>query len=251
MIDTKNMCASEPELRAIFNTNTALESLRFETNKELFTNPRIDMHPEFPRYLTEMAHEAGYDAFMTGSVFLKLTSFLDKTRNPEKFPAEEELKVEKEPVKERKVDADGWDISESEEEEGGDSNWDINDEGEIFNYGSTRVDLLNEDGKMDNVLLNINNKAALVRTAFDYFDFTKQEKSISGPRNAIHVTYPIGTNFDKEAAAELFTPYGKHIVEPNDETSSFVIFENLKETVENLQKNIDEKFIIVPISEYL
>lgn len=241
------MCASEPELRAIFNTNTALESLRFETNKDPFSNPRIDMHPEFPRYLTEMAHEAGYDAYMTGAVFLKLTSYLDKSRNPEKYPTEQEKEDEVVVPKERKIDADGWDISESEDEEG-ESQWDINDEGDIYNYGSIRVDLINLGGNMNNVLSNINNKAALVRTAFDYFDFSKQE-IVPQQSDAIHVSYPIGTTFDKDIARELFSKYGKHVVEPSDEKSSLVIFENLKEKIEDLQKDIDRKFIISPLSK--
>lgn len=243
MIDTKNMCSSEPELRSVFGTSTALEQLRFETNKEIYSNPRIDMHPEFPRYLTEMAHEAGYDAFMTGAVFLKLTSFLDKSRNPDKFPTpKEEEDIEEEP-KQRKVDADGWDITDDEDNEP-ESEWNLDEVEEIYNYGTTRVDLINSDGCMDNVLKNINNKAAIVRTAFDYFDFTKPEV-ITVQSNAIHVSYPLGTEFTKETAFTLFSKYGKHIVEPNDDTSSFVIFENLKQPIENMGD-----FIILPISKH-
>lgn len=241
MIDTKNMCISEPELSSIFGTSTALEQLRFETNKDTFSNPRIDMHPEFPRYITEMAHEAGYDAYMTGAVFLKLTSFLDKTRNPEKYPAdkeEEEVPEEPKPVK---VDADGWDISDQEE----DTEWNLEEMEEIYNYGSIRVDLTNAEGKMDNVLKNIDNKVAIVRTAYDYFDFVNPEV-ITPQSNAIKVSYPIGTVFTKETAARLFSKYGKHIVEPNDDTSSYVVFENLKETVQDV-----EVFTITPVTKNL
>lgn len=34
------------------------------------------MHMEFPRYLNDKEHEAGYDAYVTGLVFLKLHSYL-------------------------------------------------------------------------------------------------------------------------------------------------------------------------------
>lgn len=232
MIDTKNMCSSEPELRSVFGTSTALEQLRFETNKEAYSNPRIDMHPAFPRYLTEMAHEAGYDAFMTGAVFLKLTSYLDKCRNPEKFPEKVEEEEVEEEVKPNKVDADGWDITD-EEDEAPESAWNMDEVEEVYNYGTTRVDLVNEDGSMDNVLKNINNKAAIVRTAYDYFDFTKPEV-ITVQSNAVHVAYPQNTAFDKDMATQLFSKYGKHIIEPIDETSCYIIFENLKESIENI-----------------
>ncbi|GAA5813345.1 hypothetical protein MFLAVUS_006822 [Mucor flavus] len=241
MIDTKNMCISEPELQTIFGTSTALEQLRFETNKDTFSNPRIDMHPEFPRYITDMAHEAGYDAYMTGAAFLKLTSFLDKSRNPEKYPdVKEEEKMEEEP-KPKKTDADGWDISDQEE----DNEWNMEEEEEVYNYGSTRVDLINANGSMDNVLKNINNKVAIVRTAYDYFDFVNPEV-ITPQSNVIRVSYPSGTEFTKETASRLFSKYGKHIVEPNDDISSYVVFENLKETVQDV-----ENFIIEPVSKHL
>ncbi|KAI7889260.1 ribonuclease H-like domain-containing protein [Mucor mucedo] len=241
MIDTKNMCSSEPELRSVFGTSTALEQLRFETNKEAYSNPRIDMHPAFPRYLTEMAHEAGYDAFMTGAVFLKLTSYLDKCRNPEKFPEKVEEEEKEEEVKATKVDADGWDITDDEEEEAAESAWNIDEVEEVYNYGTTRVDLVNADGKMDNVLKNINNKAAIVRTAYDYFDFTQPEV-ITVQSNAVHVAYPRGTSMDKAMAARLFSKYGKHILEPIDDTSCYIIFENLRVPVENI-----DEIIITPL----
>lgn len=222
------MCASQPELKSIFGTSTQLELLRFETNKEEFSNPRIDMHQAFPRYITEMAHEAGYDAFMTGAAFLKLTSFLDKSRNPEKYPEKEEVIEKEEEVKPKKVDADGWDISESEDEAG--SSWNINEEEEVFNYGSTKVNLVNPNGKVDYVLEDVINKAALVRTAYDYFDFGKKE-TISVNSNVIRVSYPVGTEFTKETALPLLSKYGKYIVEDIDDSSSFVVFENLREPV--------------------
>jgi poly(A)-specific ribonuclease len=232
-----------------------LETLRFETSREAFKNPRIDMHSEFPRYLTEMAHEAGYDAYMTGTVFLKLVSYLDNQRNQEKYAtleaqrlAEEEQK-ELDKLKETKVDADGWDISEEEEEENGEtSQWDLNEEEDVYNYGSIRIDLLNKDGKMDNVLLSINNKTALVRTAYDCFDFVSDE-IISNQSNAIHVSYAPGSIFTKEVAALLFSKYGKHIVEANDNQSSFVIFENLREDPNNIRIE-SEEYVIIPVSKY-
>lgn len=248
LIDTKQICASQPELNAIFGTATQLEQLRFETNKEAFNNPRIDMHQEFPRYLTEMAHEAGYDAYMTGAAFIKMISYLDKARNPEKYPTKEEkeeAKEEEEP-KPRKVDADGWDISESEDDRD-ESQWNMEEEEEVFNYGSVRVDLSNSDGSMDDVFNGIMNRTSLVRTAYDYFDFVHPE-TISTNNGGILISYPTGTEFNKDVSRSLFSKYGKHIVEKINDTSSFVVFENLKEPVV-LSDN--ELYNIQTISDYI
>lgn len=36
------------------------------------------MDMEFPRYINDMQHEAGYDAYITGISFLKLLSYVGK-----------------------------------------------------------------------------------------------------------------------------------------------------------------------------
>ncbi|KAI7902881.1 ribonuclease H-like domain-containing protein [Cokeromyces recurvatus] len=246
MIDTKYICISMPEFQSIFGTGTALETVRFETSKSMFKNPHIDMHPAFPRYLTDMAHEAGCDAYMTGFVFLKLVSFLDKSRHPDKyslFDKEEENDTkEEEEGKERKVDADGWEISESENEE--DSEWDKPIEEEVYNYGSIRVDLNNE------ILSDIMNKTALVRTAFSCFDFVSPEPLVN-QTNTFHVLAKTTTqHFPKELAHDFFSRYGKYIIENDchNPQAAFVVFENLKE---DPLKIVGDKFVITPISEYL
>ncbi|KAI8377183.1 ribonuclease H-like domain-containing protein [Choanephora cucurbitarum] len=239
MIDTKHMSMSEPELITIFGSGTSLEVLRFETKKETFKNPHIDMHAEFPRYLTEMAHEAGYDAFMTGAVFLKMVGYLDEKRNPDKYTAirnerealEREKEKEREKRLEKKVDADGWEISEDEEEQV-DSAWN-DDEEEIYNYGSIRLDIEDKQGKMSNVYSNIMNKAALVRTAFEYFDFTDQSPAL-GQVQALHVSHKPDFTLTKELADSLFLEHGKYIVEPKDDQSLYIVFENLRKDIESL-----------------
>ncbi|KAI8082505.1 ribonuclease H-like domain-containing protein [Gilbertella persicaria] len=253
MIDTKYMSISEPELSVIFGSGTALETLRFETKKEAFNNPHIDMHSAFPRYLTEMAHEAGYDAFMTGAVFLRMVGYLDKKRNPEKYAQieqerkalEEEKEKEKEKKRQPKIDADGWEISEEENDEN--SGWD--DDEEIYNYGSIRLDLENKQEKMDHVFSTIMNKAALVRTAFNCFDFLSQP-DFSDQFQVFHVSHMSDAVFSEQIASLLLSKYGKHIVEPNDDQSSFVIFENLREDPDNLVID-DDKFVITPMTKYL
>lgn len=200
-----------------------------------------------------MAHEAGYDAYMTGFVFLKLTSYLDKTRNPKKYElieaqrkAEEEAKErEKEEKSQPRVDADGWEISDDEQ---GGGEWDTNeDEEEVFHYGSIQVDLANKLGKMDNVLTSIKNKTALVRTAYTCFDFVEPQQ-ISKFADGVHITYPAGTT--KEEVHLLFSPFGKHIVETIDDQSSFVVFEDFTGNLDQVvQQATKEGWKVTKLSE--
>lgn len=223
--------------------------MKAETNKEQFKNPHIDFNAEFPRYITEMAHEAGYDAYMTGFVFLKLTAYLDKVRNPAKYDAIEAQRLREEEIKQReleqkkepRVDADGWEIS--DEEDDTNAGWD-DDEEEVFNYGSVRVDLKND------TLSSVKNKTALVRTAFTCFDFV-QPQTVSKKADGIHVAYPPGTVFTKQEANDLFAQYGKHIIEVIDDTSSFVIFEDFVGNINDIKLNNNKDWKITSVEAYL
>ncbi|KAI8994548.1 ribonuclease H-like domain-containing protein [Pilobolus umbonatus] len=243
IIDTKYMCSSEPELREIFGTGTSLENLRFETSRGAFDNPRIDMHTAFPRYLTDMAHEAGYDAYITGVSFLKLTSYLDQVRNPSKYEKEEVVEEEKPVVK--KVDADGWEISDDEEEI--DPNW-TKDEEEIFNYGSIKVNLVDKNGEVDPSLSGVVNKTSIVRTGYECFDFVHKEP-ILNQSNIIYVQYEKDNPLTQEDAEKMFHPYGNYVVERNDDTSSFVVFENPRGSLNDVTPSGSE-YKISPVSEY-
>ncbi|CAO3675047.1 unnamed protein product [Rhizopus microsporus] len=233
MIDTKYMCAVEPELYKIFGTATALEQLRFETSREAFTNPRIDMHPLFPRYLTEKAHEAGYDAFITGSAFLKLASYLEQLR----YPLD---KIAEEPQIERKTKVDK--LSDDEQ-----NNWyeDGEDE-EIYNYGSTRVNLFLDAHTVHPALKNSLNKSVLVRSAFDCFDFVNDELVIN-QTTAFHVQSVSG-HLDMDKAKEVFIKAGKHVLERYDSSTCFLVFEQIPQHFD-LEQYKDE-FIITPIAQY-
>ncbi|KAI8979260.1 ribonuclease H-like domain-containing protein [Mycotypha africana] len=258
MIDTKYMCMSQRELRSIFvdgtGTGTMLETLFFETKKGAFQNPYVDVHAEFPRYLTEMAHEAGYDAYMTGFVFLKLLGFLDKARHPRKYEIHaaakktEEERREKERLKaaEQRVDADGWDIS--DEDNADDHGWNEEEDSDVFDYGSVRLNLT--DIYKDSILSDITNKAALVRTAYEYFDFAGSEH-ISPNVDALYIIKKKeGAPFNEEILSALFSKYGKHIIEVNDHNSAFVVFERLQDKIETITIQ-SEDFTITSLSTYL
>jgi hypothetical protein len=41
MVDTKLIVSQDPGFKELFGTGTALETLRFETSREAFSNPQI------------------------------------------------------------------------------------------------------------------------------------------------------------------------------------------------------------------
>ncbi|CAO3684047.1 unnamed protein product [Rhizopus stolonifer] len=242
IVDTKYLCTVEPELFKIFGTSTALEQLRFETSKEAFTNPRIDMHPQFPRYLNEKAHEAGYDAFMTGAAFLRLVSYLDLSRNPSKVVIKEGPEPESEEVMAKKVDSEGWEISDEE-----DSNWYENGEDEeVYNYGSSQVDIFLEDNTLNPVLKKSINKSVLIRSAFECLDFINPEIVVN-QKTAFHVTYK-QTPLNSEKAEALFGKHGKLVFEKCNDTSCFVVFERIPSGFD--ASEYENEYTIVPIASY-
>ncbi|KAI9270549.1 ribonuclease H-like domain-containing protein [Phascolomyces articulosus] len=233
MIDTKYLCAASTELRAVIGSGTALENLRFETNQEKFKNPYVDMSIEFPRYLHDKEHEAGYDAYVTGLVLLKLHSHLEIQANPpppetpEEEKQEEEVESEKDEVPEEKRklrgNTGGWNIS--DDEEGEDANWlasddeddQINqdDDEDIYNYGSTRYPLTDhETRKPTSVIAGFVNKVVMVRTAFEYFDFANPER-IDPTLETFYINSASSNDIallEKEILA-LVSEYGKCIID--------------------------------------
>lgn len=203
----------------------------------------LDMHPGFPRYLTEMAHEAGYDAFMTGAVFLKLISSLDKRANPSKFEPKKEEKEEEEPAK--RVTEDGWEISD-EEDNADNGNWTSNDE-DVYNYGSIKVDLKDTVTQRNPLLKPFLNKSVLVRTAYDFLDFCQPEP-ITNQSNTFYVNFKGELTEGKKC--ELFSKYGKYIEEYVDEQSFYVTFERFTATPTELKLQ-SEDLTILPVAEYL
>ncbi|KAG0193270.1 hypothetical protein DFQ28_005888 [Apophysomyces sp. BC1034] len=249
----------QKQFESLVGTATSLDVLRFETTREAFKNPQIDMDWEFPRYLTEKAHEAGWDAYMTGAVFLKLVSYLENQRNPVPQQKEEEVIIEppKEEEREKPTTDDGWDV-EDQEEEDENSNWVRPDEEEVYNYGSTRVPLMDETNQLTPLLDTFVNKVTMVRTGFEYFDFINTE-AVTEQSNAFHVygSAPIVL----QTIVQLFTPFGRHVFDAIDDTSGFIIYENLREEPAEVKRSIAAQLasmettadglVVETVSEYL
>lgn len=82
IVDTKLMASTHP-FREIIG-NTSLDELRKCLDKKPFTPAKVELAAEFKRYenATEMYHEAGYDAYITGCLFATLSNHLGTLQDP-------------------------------------------------------------------------------------------------------------------------------------------------------------------------
>ncbi|CAO3593043.1 unnamed protein product [Absidia cylindrospora] len=259
MIDTKHIAISAPEIEKIVTGATDLENLRFETSRQAFENPRVDMDWEFPRYIEEKAHEAGYDAYMTGTAFIKMVSYLDSQRNPKEIidvVEDATAELEKEMQQEETIAESngGWDM---EPDDDVDPNWTIDDD-EIYNYGSTWVRLLEDNGEPIPLIASIANKAALVRSAYHYFDFVQEEQGIIKQSNTFVVHLNQQALLENDVALNILSVIGQYIVEPMGENSSLVVYERAladKDTIkqrlmDELKKNMACDILVDSIIDY-
>ncbi|KAI9012738.1 ribonuclease H-like domain-containing protein [Gaertneriomyces semiglobifer] len=74
IFDTKYLCHSIPSIQAHI-LNSGLSEVLNRVSMSPFTHPLIKIHPDFGGYVDEdRYHEAGYDAYATGVVFLRLAA---------------------------------------------------------------------------------------------------------------------------------------------------------------------------------
>lgn len=113
--------------------------------------------------------------------FFLFIIFLESERNPKKecndeINNEKNNQLELNEVNETSQNNsnDGWDDDEYEKDV--DSNWNTVDEvEEVYNYGSTFVQLLDDDGKPVPTLAELSNRVIITKTAFQHLCFTDQE----------------------------------------------------------------------------
>ncbi|ORX52687.1 CAF1-domain-containing protein [Hesseltinella vesiculosa] len=243
MVDTKFLATCVPELSEVITGSTDLESLRFETTRHMFKNPRIDLGGYYMRYAADKAHEAGYDAFMTGSVFIKLMSYLyEKEHGP--FVEEEKEK-----------DEDQVSSSENSEDEEEDTQFDDDEEEEVYNYGSVHVPLLDEQQQQTALVARVSNKVSQARTIYRYFDFLHPEQDLINKPNTFFVQAKLQ---DIQAHLDVLTqPYGSYITEQTD-TATIVAFQRVTVPVQEivdaladgLHKALDLKVDVKSAQEY-
>lgn len=79
LLDTKFLVSAHPNLSELFES-TGLQELYQAVKSPPFKLPPIELGKKFKRYLEEsLYHEAGYDAFATGAVFLGMASRIIET----------------------------------------------------------------------------------------------------------------------------------------------------------------------------
>ncbi|KAI8085176.1 ribonuclease H-like domain-containing protein [Halteromyces radiatus] len=238
MIDTKYIAISSPEIMVSKKDATDLENLRFETSRNIFKNPRIDVDWEYPRYLEEKAHEAGYDAYLTGTVFLKLLSYL-KEQNVGSLNTV--IKLEEEIQQDTVICENsngGWDC---EPDDDVDPKWTI-DENEVYNYGSTRVELLDKHGDPLPHVAKLSNKAVMVRSAYRYFDFTQPETCFIKQSNAIVVHRNKQALLDDKEVEDILSTFGQYIMEDIDDNTTLVVYDRVLAGKDTVEKSLLEKF---------
>ncbi|KAG1447526.1 hypothetical protein G6F56_009234 [Rhizopus delemar] len=116
VVDTKYLAQYHPLLQNCF-TSTALGSLYNTVSDELKTSGRaVSMAPGFDRYTKDdnkTEHEAGYDAYMTGVIYLALALFIHDGNEEEEGKNKEVEEVENE-----KVEKEDSETDDDEKEEG-------------------------------------------------------------------------------------------------------------------------------------
>ncbi|KAL4240976.1 hypothetical protein ACF0H5_001758 [Mactra antiquata] len=81
MIDTKLMSNTQPFKDRV--ENSGLSYLHTLTQMPPFVKPEVVLPEEWDnKYKTEMLHEAGYDAYITGQCFIALSNYLGQCQSP-------------------------------------------------------------------------------------------------------------------------------------------------------------------------
>ncbi|XP_017395500.1 poly(A)-specific ribonuclease PARN isoform X1 [Cebus imitator] len=85
LLDTKLMASTQP-FKDIIN-NTSLAELEKRLKETPFNPPKVESAKGFPSYDTasEMLHEAGYDAYITGLCFISMANYLGSFLSPPKI----------------------------------------------------------------------------------------------------------------------------------------------------------------------
>ncbi|CAO3643359.1 unnamed protein product [Cunninghamella echinulata] len=261
MIDTKYIAATTPEMKEFISGATDLENLRYETSRDPFKNPRIDMHWEYPRYITDKAHEAGYDAYITGTVFIKMFSYLESKRNPKKESFHNDDNVDKNKKEQKKTNVkenkyhDSWSDDDDDEnkKQEADANWNTTEE-EVYNYGSTFVQLSDENGCPVPTLANLCNRIVIAKTAFQYFSFMDQVADIISQPN----TFILHTNYSS-IQQDIFLNIGTYSLENLGDDKTLIIFDRSlidkdamkRLLIDEFQRVTKQDILIDTITDYL
>jgi hypothetical protein len=80
LIDTKHLLAASPtSLAKHFSAGSRLDMVFKTVCGDAFKTPKVELANGFTRYLHKRHHEAGFDAYMTGVVYVRVAQELVKT----------------------------------------------------------------------------------------------------------------------------------------------------------------------------
>jgi DNA polymerase III epsilon subunit-like protein len=80
LVDTKHLLAAAPQsLARHFTLGSRLDMVFKTVCGDVFKTPKVELANGFTRYLHKRHHEAGFDAYMTGVVYVRLAHELVKT----------------------------------------------------------------------------------------------------------------------------------------------------------------------------
>lgn len=187
-------------------------------------------------------------------MIVDIIAIIENQVNPPPPPPPEPENVEEEKKERGDREANGWDISDDEEEE--DSKWLEDDPAdEIYNYGSIYYPLRDKNGEPTPVLAEFANKVTMVRTGFVCFDFAGPEKIDETIDGFYLLCEPTATFPSDEALQQVFESHGKHIVDRIDEKSAFVVYENLQGNIDATKQLIIEQLpsgvVVETIADYV
>ncbi|KAI9311552.1 ribonuclease H-like domain-containing protein [Dichotomocladium elegans] len=119
IVDTKYLAEAHPLLKRCFDTTSLLPLYNTIVEEMKSSSIQIEIAHGYDRYAydSNAQHEAGYDAYMTGTVFIGLFHYIKEREEDETETTPEEGKSEVESSEEEEEDDDEDEEEEEEEEE--------------------------------------------------------------------------------------------------------------------------------------
>ncbi|KAL1924252.1 uncharacterized protein VTP21DRAFT_7287 [Calcarisporiella thermophila] len=232
--DTKYICASE-KFKCWINDSNLVE-LEERLHREPFTEPKIEINVHHCRYsIQNPAHEAGYDAFMTGVVFLKLAGFLhsppdEKTEKTivEKDIANESVDAEDIPMLPVSectsyVEYENEDNGEKEEGEWTEDEWSEDDNTmptTVEHPSSQPLPLFDSD-----LLKPFLNRLNLSRNTIMHI-YLEGDEDVSPIDNVFHL-FSLSESIHAPELQTYFGSFGNYEIEWHQDSECFITFEQL------------------------
>ncbi|KAI9490361.1 ribonuclease H-like domain-containing protein [Zychaea mexicana] len=164
IVDTKYLAEFHPHLKRCFNTTALGPLYNTVVNEMTEAEFSIKIADDFDRYTQDQdaQHEAGYDAYMTGSVFIGFARFIYEREADKRAKANAEASL-----KNGKESKKGSDLDSEEEEE------EEKEEGQVGE--NEPLPRLHEDPLLADILTSYYNRIFVTRSDIPYIDLVHEE----------------------------------------------------------------------------